>query len=303
MTYAHQTVTLGARGESSQVLGLPNWLYHAERDRQSCSMLKHLLVSPAHYQNQFFTNPPRSAALDFGSLIHTLVLQPHLFHLDYAIWPDGIRPTSRDGKHFAALHKGKSLLTEIEFHQARQLADRILHRTFRGRAFGRYLEEGRPEATLFYTDPDAGVPCRVRHDLWHPDFIFDLKTTRHAQSRRFAHAAVELHYDLQAYMYSYADSLYAGRDALLPFVFICAENTPPYSVSALTAGPSFVENGREKYVKVLTTYAGCAQVDYWPDAGVEEEIEIEPWQMAGDSRHLWSAKHLVATDGATKEAA
>lgn len=303
MSYFQQVVTLGAQADSSQIQGLPNWLYHAEKDRQSCSMLKHLLLSPAHYRNQFFTPSPRSAALEFGSLIHTLVLQPQLFHQEYAIWPEDIRPASKEGKLFAALHRGQTLLTEVELRQARELTDRILYRSFKGRAFGRYLEEGLPEVTFFYTDPDLGVPCRVRHDLWHPDFIFDLKTTRHAQPRRFAHAAVELHYDLQAYMYSYAESLFAGRTTLRPFVFIAAENAPPYSVSALTSGLNFMENGREKYARALTTYAGCVQVDYWPDSGVEDEIDIEPWQAAGDSRALWSATSLNATAGVTQGAA
>jgi hypothetical protein len=296
-------VTLGAQPDSSQTLHLPNAHYHAEKDRQSCSMLKQLLVSPAHYQQQFFAASPHSAAMNFGSLIHTLVLEPRLFHLQYAVWPAEVRTTTKEGKLLAALDPGKTWLTDIELHEAQQFSDQILYRTFKGRAFGRYLEEGLPEATFHYTDPDTGVPCRVRHDLWHPDFIFDLKTTRHAQARRFAHAAVDLHYDLQAFMYSYAESLFAGRAALRPFVFIAAESTPPYSVSARPASAAFIDNGRDKYRQALTTYAGCVQVDYWPDAGVEEELDIEPWQAVGHADTYWSASRLHAPASVIPDAA
>jgi hypothetical protein len=62
-------------------------------------------------------------------------------------------------------------------HQARSLAQQVLDKPFKGRPFGCYVEEGVPEVTFFYSDPVTGVPCRARLDLWHPDLLFDLKTT------------------------------------------------------------------------------------------------------------------------------
>ena len=242
-------------------------------------MLKKMLISPAHYVRNIFDTPKTSAALNFGSLIHTMVLEPGSFHTVYDIWPVDVRPNSKEGKAFAQSRPNRNLITETEFAQARRMASKILERTYRGRPLSRFLEEGEPEVTFFFTDPDCGVECRVRHDLWHPEILFDLKTTRHPHVRQFLHAAVEMHYDLQAYMYGYAEALYSGRSRALPFVFVAAENTMPHSVSMLTAAENFIANGKAKYIHALSRYAACTQVDYWPDLGVEQEIDIEPWQV------------------------
>ena len=273
-----QLATAGAQADSLRILNFPAWLYHAELERQSCSMLKPLLLSPAHYRAQFFQRRTSSPAMSFGTLVHTLVLEPHLLHQQYLVIPEGLRPSSKDGRQLAASHPGRELISEFDMYQARSLAQQILDKPYKGRPFGRYVEEGVPEVTFFYSDPVTGVPCRARLDLWHPDFLFDLKTTRHSGGGRFTQAAVDLHYDFQAYMYCLADATHEGRGAARPFVFIGANNSPPFGVAAMAAGTSFIENGRAKYQRALSLYRACADLNYWPHENEDTELEISPWQ-------------------------
>lgn len=269
---------LGTHANSQRIQNYPSSLYQASLERQSCSLLKPLLTSPAHYKAQFFRSRTSSAAMDLGNLVHTLVLEPHKFHSRYVVISGSDTPTPSEAKHLQAGYPGKTLLDEIEFQSVRRLASRVLERSFRGRPFHRYLAEGEPEATIFYDDPATSTPCRVRVDLWHPEFLFDLKTTRFDTLDGFSRNAVNLHYDLQAYMYSFADSLHSGSVTARPFVFIAASTALPYVVHASPAGTTMLQNGRLKYERALALYRACADLDYWPDHGTEEEVEIAPWQ-------------------------
>jgi hypothetical protein len=42
------------------------------------------------------------------------------------------------------------------------------------------------ECSVCFTEPVTGLRLRVRFDAYHPDFSFDLKTTRHATASAFA---------------------------------------------------------------------------------------------------------------------
>src|SRR6476469_7232143 len=68
--------TAGAAADSLLLRDLPADEYHADRDALSCSLLKPLLVSPAHFQAGLVACEKPSDARDFGTLVHLLVLQP-----------------------------------------------------------------------------------------------------------------------------------------------------------------------------------------------------------------------------------
>ena len=276
------TTRQGEREGSLCVPDLPADDYHALLERQSCSMLKPLLISPAHYLHQFLQRKPRAPAMDFGSLVHLLVLEPHRFPQHYAVVAAaGERLTPAERQEARALYPGLQVLTEVELHQARQVADRVLQRSVRGRPFYRYVQEGQAELTFFYDDPVTGLACRTRVDLWHPDALFDLKTTRHATVAEFARAGIALHYDLQAYMYCLADAMFHGRDSARDFVFLAVQSSQPHPVHLLAAGETFMANGQAKYSRAIALLKACMQTGYWPDNSADEVLEIEPWQAWG----------------------
>jgi hypothetical protein len=261
---------------SHRIRNLPARIYHAQLERQSCSMLKPMLLSPAHYQQQFFESRTSSAAMDWGSLVHLLVLEPSQLPFHYAVVANN-KYSPAQKRELAALHPGLQIITEVALHRARLAADRVLHRQVRGRAFYRYVEEGEAEVTLLYEDPVTGLRCRTRIDLWHPEALFDLKTTRHAAVAEFGRSCMNLHYDLQAYMYCLADAQFDGRDAARPFVFLALQSSDPHPVHVLTAGQTFMANGEAKYARAISLLAACMQTDHWPDNSCDEVLEIEPW--------------------------
>lgn len=277
----------GVLGQSVKYSALPAADYHADIDVQSCSLLKPMLTSPAHYQAQFFEVRESTPAMEFGTLIHTLVLEPHLFLAQYAVFPGKRNGRDKDFKAFCAANMGKSVIDEVVLGAARILVDKILHRMFRGRPFGDYLSEGEPEASIYFADPVTGVQCRIRIDLLHPEFLFDLKTSAFIAERDWVRHALSLDYDLQAYMYSLGLCLFTGRQTPVPFVFITAESDLPFSVSAFTAGESFLVEGGRKYREAISAFTACNSVGHWPDAGAETTIELDYWQAGKASTPAW----------------
>jgi hypothetical protein len=269
----------GAEPGSYRLEDLPAQHYHSELTRHSCSTLKQMLVSPGHYMQQFTAHKPTSPAMEFGSLVHLLILEPNQLPYRYAVIPgSGRRPSAGERREAQAFYPGLHILTEAELHEARIAAEKAMERQVRGRPFQRFVEEGLREVTFFYRDPVAELPCRVRMDLWHPDAIFDLKTTRHALLGDFSRACLALHYDLQAYMYCLADARFDGRDCARDFVFLAVQGEPPHPVHVLAAGSSFMANGEAKYVRALSLLRACSETDYWPDNSAEGTLEILPWQ-------------------------
>jgi len=289
-----QTIeTPGLLANSRKVSNLDDHLYHSDLHIQSCSMLKGMLESPGHYQSALTARRVASKSMDFGTLVHLLVLEPHQLLSKAAIFP-GANPTAAESREFNAAHKGMMVFDEPTFHMAEIARDKLLGQRVLGRLFGDFVAEGEPEASIYYTDPDTGVECRTRQDLRHPEAIFDVKTTTYAHTREWVRHALSLHYDMQAYMYSLADCLYSGIENPRPFVFMTVENAYPLSTGARRAGVNFMVAGSRKYKHAITSYAACARADYWPCPGGEEVIDINTWESEFDTSWLVAQPVQVA---------
>lgn len=270
--------TPGFAAGSRMYANLPSDQYHSDKEALSCSMLKPLLESPAHFQANLLSLNKATKAMDFGSLVHGLVLEPHLIGNEFSIYPGIADGRSAEYKAYLVKNASRLVVDEPTFSRARKLAEKILHRDVFGRPFGDFVREGTPEASIYVEEPTTGLILRTRLDLYHPEYSFDLKTTRHGTIHAFIRDAVDLHYDFQAFMYTIARSLYEGRTNPAKFVFIAAETEEPNSIHQVTAGQSFMSNGAKKFQEVLSVYAACMQSGYWPDSSGNAEAEIEPWQ-------------------------
>jgi hypothetical protein len=278
----------GLDADSVLYADLPAAIYHADRDALSCSLLKPLLISPAHFQQALAKPSTPSPAKDFGSLLHLLLLEPDKVPGELAVFPGVGSLRDREFKTFLAANSQRLAVDEPTFAQARRLAEKVATTCFRGRQIWRFLEESRTECSLYFTEPTTGLKLRSRFDALHPEFTFDLKTTRHESAGNFARDALALGYDLQAAMYSLGRTFFEGKRQPPPFVFITAESMAPNSVCTLVAGPTFMENGAAKLQECLTTYKACTMVGHWPDLGCHSTLEIQPWQQFQPGRD-WQA--------------
>ncbi len=257
---------------------LPGSRYHSDEEALSCSMLKPLLLSPAHFQANRLRRNKSTKAMDFGSLVHALVLEPHLLGADFAVYPGPADGRASDYKEFLAKNMSRLVVDEPTFAHGRLLAEKILNRKVLGRPFGDFVKEGIPEASIYAVEPTTGLLLRTRQDLYHPECSFDLKSTRQSTISGFVRDAVDMHYDFQAFMYTFVRALYEGNGKMAPFAFIAAESEEPHSIHHIAAGASFMNNGAAKFQEALSVYTACMQAGYWPDSSADGEAEIEHWQ-------------------------
>lgn len=274
--------TPGQVADSRLFRSMPAHEYHADRDALSCSLMKPLLISPAHFQAALLNCDKSSDAKDFGSLVHLLLLQPHLVSKELALFP-GVADRTKAFSDFKERYPQKLVVDEPTFAMGRRVASKIAETRYKGRKLGLFIEESMTEATIYFTEPTTGLRMRVRIDAYHPDITFDLKTSRHAQARAFARDTVEMDYDMQGYMYSLARCLYEGETTPKPFVFIVAENVAPHSVSILEAGQNLLSNGLAKFESCAGAFLACTASGFWPDLGSVGVVDLEHWQQFSPS--------------------
>lgn len=270
--------TSGFSAGSRLYRNLPAEQYHSDEEAVSCSMLKPLLISPAHFQANRLKRNKATKAMDFGSLVHCLVLEPQQLSAGFAVYPGLADGRSAEYKEFLTNNPTRLIVDEPTYAHGRQLAEKILHRKVFGRPFGDFVAEGIPEASIYVVEPKTGLQLRTRLDLYHPELSFDLKSTRQSSVDGFVRDALDMHYDMQAFMYTCARALYDGPRKAPPFVFITAESDEPHSINQISAGETFMDNGARKFQEVLSVYEACTKADYWPDSSTNAEVEIAHYQ-------------------------
>lgn len=225
----------------------------------------------------------------FGTLVHQILLEPGKLGSDVAVFPGVANGRDATYKSFRTTfaQQGRLVVDEPTFAKAMNVAEKVRATRYRGRPLARFLEESHCEATIYFTEPATQLRLRTRVDAMHPDITFDLKTTRYGSAHAFARSAVELHYDMQAALYSIARRCLEGG-ASKPFVFIAAESDAPHSISTFDSGDSFLENGLAKFKWALGNYKACTECAVWPDQGTHHQLEIAPWQRF-DGSCSWSS--------------
>lgn len=268
--------------------------YHADRSALSCSLLKPLLISPAHFKHALFSPFESTDAQDFGSLVHLLMLEPNAVAREVAVYPGIARARDKDFAAFCDANLGRLVFDEPTFARARLLVDKVIHQPYKGRPLGAFIEEASREVSLYFTEPVSGLSLRIRPDIYHPDITFDLKTTRRGTVAGFARDAVDLHYDLQAFMYTLGRSVFQGSAKPAPFVFIAAETSEPSSVFILESDRDFLDNGARKFQECVSVYQACTASGYWPDLSCESTMGLEHWQQFRPSQSWRTALSIAA---------
>lgn len=268
-----------------------NAAYHADKDILSSTMLKSALVSPLSFIHSLTTHIAPTPAMMYGSLMHTLITEPETVNDTVAVSPI---PLGRDAvsRQFREANPGRFCMWIGDFQKAQFLAQMTLDSKFRGRPFFKFIEESVCERSTYYTDPTTGMKCRTRPDIEHPDFTFDLKTTRFYGPREFQLDSVRLHYDLSAYMYTFARVLAESEEAGVaveqkPFVLVPIFNTEPFGVFFRPCSNEFILNGQKKYNAAMQTIAACRNTDFWPTTSGEVELGLEHWQQYDSKAAPW----------------
>lgn len=248
---------------------MPSATYHGI-EAMSASGAKKMIRSPQHYLLMRTTPSAPSAAMQFGTAVHALVLEPDTFNDAVVVAPE-VNKRSKDGKAeheaFVAANVGKVILGADDF-------DRVLAAGAAVRAHpaaSKLLTGGQAETSLFWTDGKCGVPCKARYDYLNLGGIVDLKTCQDASPDAFARSVATFHYHLQAAFYC-SGSEHVRNESPAFFAFVAVESEPPHGVACYVLPGNAILAGMHLANIALERYAAALAANEWP--GYSDAIEV-----------------------------
>lgn len=266
--------------------------YRRRLDEASASGLKQMLRSPTHFAH--WVNDPEadkeSPALTFGKAFHCAVLEPEVFAATYAVLPHdapqrptaamlnakGVRSDSSQQRiawwsAWDADNPGRIILSAADYDRAQRMAESVrAHPVAAGLLVG-----GDREVTFRWTDPETGLACKSRKDLYlRGEYVMDLKSCRDASAEGFPRAVVSYGYDVQQAHYVDGARL-CGDPDLRHFVFLACESEPPYVCQPHVLDVRAHERGFSLRQRAMKRQAECLQAGKWPgysDALIETAL-------------------------------
>jgi exodeoxyribonuclease VIII len=212
-------------------------------------------------------------ALIFGNLVHTVILEPHLFEKDYFVIPKVNRATKAGKEAYQAAYEeaeGRTLINNEMHSQALAMREKVLANDLAKNI----IDGAKFEKSIFWEDRETGILCKARPDIWNNGLIADLKTTKDASPRAFQLSAVKEGYFLQAAMIH--EALLSIGELLQKFVFITVEKTAPYGVGIYVLDDEGLKYGLNLFHNLLVKFKECKEQNNWPDYGVMD-LTVPNW--------------------------
>jgi hypothetical protein len=245
------------------------------------SKLDSIAKSPLHYWSRWidpnFMPPAPTAAMEFGTALHTAILEPERFQAEYAQAPE-INRTTKAGKEAWALaaEGGQQLLRSDDWWAVQHMQRAIMEHPMARKILS---ARGASEQSIFAVCPHTGLDLKCRVDfLTTSGWLIDLKSTQDASMTGFQRSVANFRYHVQAAHYLNVYRLATGETPR-GFAFIAIEKTAPYAVQVFEASPNLIQAGSLEAMRnlralefALTTYPANIP---WPSYSTEM-IQLEP---------------------------
>lgn len=257
--------------------------YHAGAG-VSKSQLDDIAINPAVYKwrKDAPVDTEKLKALDMGSALHCLLLEPQEFDKRFIVAPEFNRRTN-DGKaeekRFLEDCAGSGM-TVMDAEQGRKL--KLMRESALAHPAARWLleAEGHCEGSIYWNDGETGELCRIRPDkfLTGQPVIVDVKKV--ADMDRFARHVEEFRYHMQDAMYR--EGFWRHFNEYPMFIFLAVSETIDcgrYPVRAFQLSEEDTSDGFDLFRSSLNTYHECRVTDSW---GGIEEIKRPAWARKKD---------------------
>jgi len=254
---------------------MPEAEYHA-RPEVSKHDLDMIRRAPLYYRYKKDNPEPPDEEMNFGSLVHLAILQPHLLESSVAFLPDDapnrVSDRNRNAKNPSAATiaaciwwdewnettAGKQIVTHEAFERVLGIQKSIMSNPHTAIFFeGDQLRE----VSLFWER--YGVPCRARLDILRGCEVIDLKTCGDASRSGFMKDIGKRRYSHQGE--HYIDGAKANNYSIQACTFIAVETRPPYLCAAHTLGESSLSIARDENKRDLATFKKCLDSGEWPN--------------------------------------
>ena len=205
-------------------------------------------------------------AMKFGSLFHTLVLEPEKFHEEYFLISQKTMPVKGTNPYKLIIEeaKGRTPITQEQLDKVSKMSDLVRKQEI----VKTLLIDSKFENSLFWTDEETSLQFKSKPDIWSTKMIVDLKTTSDINPEQFKRSALNYGYYLQAGM-----AYEACRSLGFPFemfVILACEKEPPYVPIAFIATEKFLQYGIAQFNLYKRLLKKCLDSNDWPGYQVQE---------------------------------
>jgi len=179
---------------------------------------------------------------------------------------------------FEAENKGKSVIKRKLYDEAEVIVDAFYaHPTA-----GVIQSAKHKQLAVVWDDPDTGIRLKALidtvalYDGW--TCLIDVKTTGYApSSATFGRMGSNLHYPMQAYMYT------TGLNIVAPYprrwLWVVMERSAPFEIATYYADEDAMTDGEHDFRKAIGIYKNCMESDYWPSFPTEPQpFELPGWK-------------------------
>lgn len=249
--------------------------YRSFRDHISSTGLKTLITqSPEHFLYHWNKTEEDKDHFRFGRIFHMGCLEPERFRSELIVEPEFMGYTKKGElsaqsgeakekrKAWRAKHAGQTILK----HSERDDMIGMLNSIMKVPEAKGIISYGKPEVSLYCTDPVTGLLMKGRPDILVIEEdgieIYDIKTTRH-HSRWFYREIGEFRYDIQLAFYKLLCQIVFGKE-LKRGGWIVVEKEPPYSTTIRDVSPEKAAMSDDWVRHGLNVLAECIKKDQWP---------------------------------------
>lgn len=255
------------------ITNMTNAEYHAH-SAFSSSQINEILRTPAHFYAKHIAKTTTKKPSDnmlLGTLVHTLLLENDKFANEYAISQKFDKRTKQgktDAQVFEQANAGKIIIDEQMYETALSMTDNL-----KQHIVAKLLQQNNTiaEASIFYTDVETGINCRIRPDFHIPPcnnfpngLIVDLKTTDNASTIQLAKTIYNFGYHISAVMYQDGFMQHYQTNEPPPFIWLVAEREAPFVVVSYAPDEQTLFKGHDKKSLALTTLANCLKNNHFP---------------------------------------
>lgn len=263
--------------------------YHAS-EGISRSAITEFKKSPLHYWDKYLSpekvNKKPTASMKLGNAVHTLILEPHLFDKEFIVLEKKFSSSKKDKAlkiEFDLKNSNKTIIEKKIYVKAKQITESILsHPKTEIFLKGNFCVE----KSFFWADPDTGLLCKSRPDIWNQDInvLCDIKTAADSSPESFIFSTKKYDYHIQAAMQ--IDAIFETTGQVIDyFSFIVAPVERPYKPYIYTLSKDSIEFGRREYKNALKLIKKCCENKKW-DLDRETAIELDLPFYALNSNHF-----------------
>jgi hypothetical protein len=217
--------------------------------------------TPAHLKAAWADDSDDSKEADLGTIIHTLILEPHrkasaIEIVDAADWRGKAAQEARD----AARAAGKTPILPKHLKQAEGAVAAVKAHP----VASMLLAKGAAEQSWFAKDKATGLYLKARTDFFTEDrIILDLKSVASAAPDFLQRRVYDGGWFMQSPWYCDVVERVDGKPAK-GYAWIIVEQKPPHSVVIRRPTDTMLMHGHRLNQKAFATFARCVKEDHWP---------------------------------------